>query len=737
MKFKWNEWVTKIKTYVEGTRHKLGEAHRTIKGQLGNLREMAAREYRNWLNESRLHWRGFAAMGLVFALVIFVNEVMLRGSLHQASQWIITTPHLFFLNWGMMITLAGLLLLVIPALYPVTLMVAMPALWLGAVNGVKIAIRTAPLTLGDMLLVREVMALMPLLKELRYINDMIIGSTLVVFMALLLKKWIPAGMLKQHHRFTGSLLAASILIFTLAQPFNQGSRDMWDKGFLYTLLVPPAEAEAIDPAVLLAAEHKVEALLTSQEVAKETAVKPNIIVIMSESFWDVNKLGVNFTQNPIPAFEALREESLYGEAYVPVFSGGTANTEFEILTGMTLKNYWSDWEVLYTNNINGPLPSLASILRNQGYHTVALHPHMGWYYNRNDVFKYMGFHEFETLEYIVDLDLVGYYVSDAYVTERILGIVKETEDPVFTFAVTMQNHGPFTDDRYKEEDFVVKVTDPLSDDATQLLSSYAQGLYLSDLALKDLVDNLRYHDEPTLLLFFGDHLATLGEDHLVYRETGFIGNETNHELVRDLRMMTVPYILWSNYDTPVGEQSVRNVSFLTPQLLQLAGQRLPHYLQLVETISKEMPVIMRKHSIDPDDTFHYENAPAYQTARAKYLMAHEMFTQGMSSADTDQWVVTDNTTYNLPFRGIVINAVEKKEGKTVILGINFYREMTFLVNDEPADYWLETDNRLITETKLSPGDEIRFLLTDGKDKVLAASPGYLVPEEKPETAEAP
>lgn len=737
MKLRWNQWLPSVKGLMESTRCKLEETHRFIKAQWQTLGKVAAREHKSWLNEAGLHWRGYMAMGLVFALVIFSNEVMLRGSLYQASRWLVTTPHLFFLNWCMMAAFAGLLLFLVPALYPVTLMVALPVLCLGAVNGIKMAIRTAPLTLSDLLLVQEVLVLMPLLWELRYVNDMIIGTTLVAALALLMKQWFPAGLLHKHHRLTGSLLATMFLIISLAQPFNAAGRDMWDKGFLYTLLVPPAGEKAYEEEVLLAAETRVEALLASQEVEEEPLVKPNIIVIMSESFWDVNKLGVNFTQNPIPHFEALREESLYGEAYVPVFSGGTANTEFEILTGMTLKNYRNDWEIVYTNNINGPLPSLASILRNQGYYTVALHPHMGWYYNRNDVFKHMGFHEFEPLEYIVDLDLVGYYVSDAYVTDRLLGIVQEREDPVFAFAVTMQNHGPFTNERYAEEAFVVKVTDPLSEASTQLLSSYAQGLYLSDLALKALVDSLRSHPEPTLLLFFGDHLATLGEDHLVYRETGFIGRETNRELVRDLRMMTVPYILWSNYDTPVGEQPVRNISFLTPQLLQLAGQQLPHYLQLVDVISQEMPVIMRNHGIGMDGTYHDENAAAYQAVRAKYLLAHEMFTLAMPATDTEQWMVTENPDFNLPYREIHIDTVVEEGGQTIITGNNFYREMTYLINNEPANHWLETGNRLISEKKLLPGDEIRFLLVDGKDTVLAASPSYLVPEENPANEENP
>lgn len=111
MAFRWKTGVSTTKSLVKTARHKLAQAAQSIKGQLKTLGKKALGESKSWLNEAGLHWRGHAAMGLVFALVIFSNEVMLRGSLYQASRWMVAAPHLFFLNWGMMMVFAGLLLL--------------------------------------------------------------------------------------------------------------------------------------------------------------------------------------------------------------------------------------------------------------------------------------------------------------------------------------------------------------------------------------------------------------------------------------------------------------------------------------------------------------------------------------------------------------------------------------------------------------------------------------------------
>lgn len=678
--------------------------------------------------QAEAHWKKYATMGAVFLLIIVLNEVFSRGSLEKTLHWMIKDPNYVTLNWLLMMGAGAFLVLFTSRIFFSTLLVAVPTLVLGAVNGIKLAVRSAPLIPGDLLLVRELWQLIPLLIDLKYINYLLAGSMAVVAAAFMLKNWMGMEPLGKHHRFSSFIALVSIVLLVLGQTSNTMDKDLWRKGMFYSFAIPAKNQPVYDSMAVEKAEEEIGELLEAEKIPERAPINPNIIVIMSEAFWDVNKLGVTFTQNPIPRFEALRQESLFGEAHVPVFSGGTANTEYEILTGMSLKNYPNDWNIVYTSEITSPRPSLASILRKQGYTSIGLHPYLGWYYNRNNIYRHLGFHTFETVEYIVEPDLVGYYVSDAYVTQRIIEIVEEETAPVFTFALTMQNHGPFTNQRYDEETFVVKVEDQLSNTASEILSSYAQGLYLSDKALGRLVDFLKDYDEPTLLLFFGDHLPTLGEDHLVYRETGYIGNETNQELVNDERMMTVPYLIWSNYDTPTGEQPLKNISFLAPQLLKLAEKDMPQYLQVVEAIGKEMPVIMRGHSIDAQGVEHPDHSIEYQRVRSKYAHANQLYLRTREEADTSDWIITDNGFYNESLEEIEIKEVALQENVTEIKGRNFYRRMTLFVNGEKTHMELVDENTLILPRRLKPDDEVVLQLTNSEEEMIATSKPYVIPQ---------
>ena len=361
------------------------------------------------------------------------------------------------------------------------------------------------------------------------------------------------------------------------------------------------------------------------EEVSDPVFKPNVIVIMSEAFWDVNKLGVSFSKNPIPFFDRLRKESIHGDLFVPVFGGGTANSEFEVLTGMTLKNYPSDWYVVYRDALDLPTPSLASIFSELGYETLALHPYYPWYYRRNEVYPLLGFNHFISIEDILEPPMVGPFVSDGYVTDQLIEMIESNDKPIFNFTVTMQNHGPYNDNRFQDDpNRSIEVLDSLSDDVKQMIETYAQGLYYSDAELKRLVTYLRHSKEPTVLMFFGDHLPMLGDDYLAYRETGYLSDQTADVLKDDPVVMSVPYVLWANYPFEPEAKPLMNASFITPQILHMAKVPLPAYLGAVELLSNEAPLIQRTGYFDEFGVFHNADSENYQRIRAFYHTLQEM-----------------------------------------------------------------------------------------------------------------
>jgi hypothetical protein len=412
---------------------------------------------RKCAKDLQVHGKPFLQMMLVFGGIILLNELFFRASISRTLFWLVTQPVPFVLNLLLMTGLAGVAALLTSSLYASTLAVGIPALLLGAVNGIKFVVRTAPLSRGDLTLWRELWTMMPVLVQLHYTRYLLIGAVLAVGGVIWLKRWMPPENAGRPRWISFSLIVTALLLLGAAQIILNPEEDMWEKGFLYTFIMPARDQTPYDAETMMTAAEKVGQLLVTETEEASAEVEPHVIVIMSESFWDVSKLDVTFTHNPIPVFESLREESLHGEIYVPVFSGGTGNTEYEVLTGMSLLNYKNNWHIVYNQDITEPIPSLASIFRKQGYQSIGIHPYTDWFYNRVSVYRHLGFDVFESIDSLEDPELVGEYVSDDFLTDRLIRLLETSTQPVFATVITMQNHGPYSNERYAEEDFLIKV----------------------------------------------------------------------------------------------------------------------------------------------------------------------------------------------------------------------------------------------------------------------------------------
>ncbi|HHY05792.1 MAG TPA: sulfatase-like hydrolase/transferase [Clostridia bacterium] len=324
-------------------------------------------------------------------------------------------------------------------------------------------------------------------------------------------------------------------------------------------------------------------------VVGSASVKPNIIVIMNEAFWDPCLLpGVSFNRDPLPFIHALQKKHTAGSLLVPVFGGATVNTEFEVLTGHSTQ-FLPGGSIAYAQYVRKPVESLASILAEQGYKTTALHSYHNWFYRRDEVFRNFGFANFISSEFFVEPELKRYYISDAEVSQLLIEESKESKEPFFVFAVTMQNHGPYGVG-YGEETRI-KVEGDLSPESKYILENYAQGVADADKSLQMLVEYFQKSEQPTIIVFFGDHLPALGEDYQVYRETNFYQENRSYEEYQ--KMHTVPFILWSNY-LPHEAEVKLNASFLGPYLLHRAGLSGSFYTDYLFSLWQKAPLIPKQ-----------------------------------------------------------------------------------------------------------------------------------------------
>lgn len=325
-----------------------------------------------------------------------------------------------------------------------------------------------------------------------------------------------------------------------------------------------------------------------------TEIMPNVIAIQNEALWDVTKLpGSNFSADPLEVLRTISKEknAKMGTFVSPVFAGGTCMPEFEFLTGLST-NFLPASVYPYIQAVNKPTPSLVSSFKDNGYQTYAIHPYKKNFYGRNKAYPLLGFETFVGDEDLENPEIGGHYIADMEVTRQ---LIKEFEnknkDRIFAFAVTMQNHGGYTWQRYENYDVTVE-NEMLDEEHMLAVQEYTQGVVDSCEAYEALVDYFRNVSEPTIVVMYGDHLPLLGEDGRPYTDTGYI-KETEKFLAREHpQLFETPYIVWANYDVDLsGFADVISPANLGLCVYKLAGlENTPWYYSFFDRFYKEYPV---------------------------------------------------------------------------------------------------------------------------------------------------
>lgn len=295
---------------------------------------------------------------------------------------------------------------------------------------------------------------------------------------------------------------------------------------------------------------------------------PNIIAIMSESFWDASRLNTIKLDEPLlPVYENLKKEGMYGELFSHVLNGGTVVSEFEFLTGFSGEFFPSDYMV-YGNYLKKDFYSAVGILKNQGYATMAFHPYTSSNYNRENAYLKMGFDQRFFEDSFEDTKIIRNYISDESMYKKMISEYENRTDktqPVFMFGVTMQNHGGYWKDSIYEEKKVGFSTDVYGEVATDCLEDQLTGLHESDRALGELVDYFRTADQNTIIIYFGDHMSDAGpKNDRALEKTSW--NED--ELEYDYETHRVPFLVWSNYNNNSEDAGIMEMGELLPTVFE-------------------------------------------------------------------------------------------------------------------------------------------------------------------------
>jgi phosphoglycerol transferase MdoB-like AlkP superfamily enzyme len=669
---------------------------------------------------------------LIFSILLYMgSEIISRKSIFSTLKASIFHPLYFIMSiifiFALNITL-GTIFFNCRLGNILTMMIILP---ISILNVIKYDLRGIPLIPSDVFLFNEAQNITNAVNMSKYIVYFILIALAMIITIYKLKEIM-------YKDFTKKLmvlnLAVSLMIVILVTNSSVAEAgDYSSKGFILNfssqfnnkrISEGPIHDRIFIEGIIKENKRYFNRFSSNKKNTKN--VKPNIIVIMNEAYWDVNLLkNAEIAPNPMKDFEELRKESIYGMMESPVYAGGTANTEFEVLTGLST-HYFENGYMLYPNEVKAPLMSLASVLKNQGYETTAIHPHMGWYYNRNEVYKHLGFDDFLSVEYLVDPEKKGYYISDEAVTDLMIDQIKKSKEPQFIFSVTMQNHGPYDDDRYNEDNMNIEIKGNLDNEGKQILKTYSQGIYDANKALKKLIDYLRNDDQPTMVLFFGDHLPLLGEDLKVYRDSGYY-TEDKPYTENYIKTMSTPFILWSNTTEESQNLGLFDSLFLGPYLLDKAGVDMPNYYKYLFHISKEISAI-NKHFVT-DKKGNYFNRTGETKEYEKYnkqikaLQFDIMYGEKMIEEDYSRWVIEDNSSYRKDSNNIRIDTVFKKDDDLIIQGNNLYPTGTLYINNTDIEFEFININKLIVreyKSKIDNSDiKVQYKLIDTNENTLA------------------
>lgn len=464
----------------------------------------------------------------IIALILeLVLEILGRRSLFLGFKFMLTQPIVYLYNVSIVFfTLLFALFLKKRVFGLVTITV----LWIacGIINFVVLGYRVTPFAAIDFLMFLDVFSMLDVyLTKFQQVLVLIAVIATLVCLVILFRK---SPKFDGDRKVKGTMLLCALSWFfvwgmtnfavkhnIISDDFANLGMAYQDYGFVYCFT-----NSIIDNGIDKSDDYGKYTLdIIENDLAdvKETGEKktPNVIMIQLESFFDPNNVdGLTLSENPIPTFVELKAKYPSGYLTVPSIGAGTANTEFEVLTGIS-SGFFGAGEYAYKTTVNEtPVESLCSVLKGEGYGTYAIHNNKSSFYDRKNVYEKMGFDAFISLEYMYDVEYTSTkWAKDATLVTDIFKCMDETEGQDFVFTISLQGHGVYPE-AAGSCDVHVDVEFGETEGQKNQMTYYINQLYEMDLMIADLIEKLDARGEDYVLVLYGDHLPSIGieEEHL-------------------------------------------------------------------------------------------------------------------------------------------------------------------------------------------------------------------------------
>ncbi len=485
--------------------------------------------------------RSYLSWVTVSAITYLITEAVNQRGIGGLFRFIFASPYAFILNLAIVMLTYSVALFIKRRLFCYTLTATLWTL-MTAINLVLLIQRNTQFNCSDILIFRYGIFITTRYLSILHCILITLGIILVAaFVVYLYKKGYRCertGNKKQHGIVVCILAVVTVsmgivgnLTGLLLPRFTNITDGYSKNGFVYAFFCSVAESGVDEP------EHSPVEDIIKDFVSpeKENDIKSNVIFVQLESFIDPDEfVGLELQSDPIPNFNRLIEEYPSGYLDVSVLGGGTANTEFEILTGMNIKDFGTI-EYPYESFLDtNTCESMAFNYKALGYKAHAMHNFSAGFYMRNKVFANLGFDSFTSFEFMTDIEYnpIG-WAKDEILERYIMSALEGSDEPDFVYAISVQGHGSYpTDFDDRQIDATTTYTSEDIEELEAQLEYYVSQVKEMDGFIGSLTDRLSSYDEPAVVVFYGDHLPgiALTEDML---ETG--------------SLYKTEYVIWSNF----------------------------------------------------------------------------------------------------------------------------------------------------------------------------------------------
>lgn len=510
---------------------------------------------------------GLACSVVVTLFVLWAHPVSVLAMLGK----MLRQPLILFLNWLPIALLTAAFAFAFRNVFFSSALVGLIAGAMSLINRVKLTIRGEPFVPRDISLIKEAAdaaGSYDMTLPWFQIGCLVVMTAVFIVLGVLLPLKKSEDAPKKRGalvRVMGFVLCLAVLVgavglvysstdlynsFETTEPYNLSSVNN-ELGFAYyfcyhfsTYKIEKPEGFDRDEAA---------SWETGYESAPDAA-DVNVVFVMNEAFSDILNEDVFVFpegENPMEVYNTLAEgeNAWAGHIVVPYFAGGTADTEFDVASGMqtNLLNPAAPSLTAF-RTVNRDLDSIFRIFGADGYTSCFMHPGQSWFYNRENVYDWFGADESFFVEDF-DAEYKGSWVTDESVLRELVSRFEEKSAGGgldFTYAVTIQNHMSYTAEKYG--DYVcpeVETTAELSPEIQTAVNVYAEGIRDANAMLEDLTEFYSEQSEPVLLVFFGDHLPYLGDNRQGYAELGLpAASVTGGE--DPFAAYTAPVLFWCN-----------------------------------------------------------------------------------------------------------------------------------------------------------------------------------------------